>query len=141
MRLYRTYGAFRNDDDIVCNAHIPDDAELGWWVPCVFDYSDTSSKGTIWGYLSAKYPDRQCWFSLPDTRFGPYWTETGHWEASEKTWRTAMDLGERPEDLRRLQAAKNDPRSYPKCRHSAQSWYRDTETGDYRCEDCEETNR
>ena len=139
VRLYRNHGSLRDNEKIVCNAHLPNDCNLGWWVPCIFDYSDTSEQGSIWGYTSIRKADMVIWYSLPDARFGPYWSKIGSWEASKSTYETACSLGERGDAPRRHQEQKKKDLVSDTCRHGGLDDFARDDEGRIHCRTCETT--
>lgn len=59
VKLYRCYGSFLRDDEILCKLHRPEN--LDWFVPLVEDVD-----GSVWGYTSVPDDAIKRWELLSD---------------------------------------------------------------------------
>lgn len=62
VRLYRPYGEFLRMERIVCNAHFPVGAILGWWVPLREDVD-----GLVLGQCAGDQASVDAWFAQSDS--------------------------------------------------------------------------
>ena len=80
VRLYRSYGTFLREDQIVCNAHVDG---TDWVMPLVEDL-----EGGVWGYTSAPLSACVRFYRRPDaTPDGPRWLQFGEEGAETAGWR------------------------------------------------------
>lgn len=74
VRLYRLYGGFLCEHEIVCNAHLPENPE--WHVPLI-----SAADGSVWGYTSCPDADIARWRALPEADPGGRSWDRGKWTA------------------------------------------------------------
>ena len=62
VKLYRYYGSFLRDDEILCRTHAPaGHIENQNMVPLCEDVD-----GSVWGYTSVRWDARERWEALPE---------------------------------------------------------------------------